>query len=50
MVRDARISLRLEQKVKDALDTAATREHRNLTNLIEKILIDWLKGRGYLDE
>jgi hypothetical protein len=41
-------SIRLDPKVKKALDKAATEDSRSLNNMIEKILTDWLRERGYL--
>jgi len=42
MNRIVPFSMRLDPKVKAALKQAADRENRSLTNLIEKILLDWI--------
>ena len=49
MVKEGRISLRVSAEVREALKEATVRESRSLNNLIEKILTDWLRARGYLD-
>jgi hypothetical protein len=41
-------SIRLDPKIKKALDKAAADDSRSLNNMIEKILTDWLRERGYL--
>jgi len=41
-------SIRLDPKVKKALDKAAAEDSRSLNNMIEKILTDWLREHGYL--
>ena len=38
--------IRLEKGVKNALQKIADTEHRTLSNLIQKIVIDWLKEKG----
>jgi hypothetical protein len=41
-------SIRLDPKIKKALEKAAEADSRSLNNIIEKILTDWLRERGYL--
>lgn len=41
-------SLRLGNELRAALRKAAEDDNRSMNNLIEKILSDWLKDRGYL--
>lgn len=41
-------SIRMDPKVRKALDKAAADDSRSLNNMIEKILTDWLRERGYL--
>jgi hypothetical protein len=41
-------SLRLDPKIKKALEKAAEEDSRSMSNMIEKILTDWLRERGYL--
>ncbi len=38
----------MDPKVRKALDKAAADDSRSLNNMIEKILTDWLRERGYL--
>ena len=40
------VGVRLSQEVKDKLQKLADEEHRSLSNLISKILLDYLKDRG----
>ena len=42
------MNLRLEPGLKEAAEKAAADDHRSLTSLIEKLLSDHLRGRGYL--
>jgi len=42
------ISIRLTPKTKKAADKAAADESRTFSGLLEKVLSDWLKERGYL--
>ncbi len=43
-----RRNLRLEPELKEAAERAAADDHRSLTSLIEKLLSEYLRGRGYL--
>ena len=40
------VGIRLSQETKDKLQELADEEHRSLSNLISKILLDFLKDRG----
>lgn len=40
------VGVRLSQDVKDKLQELADEEHRSLSNLISKILLDYLKDSG----
>lgn len=42
------LNLRIDPAVKDAAYKAAADDQRSLTGLIEKLLIDYLRERGYL--
>jgi hypothetical protein len=44
--QDARVS----REVKTALEEAARDERRSVAGLVEKVLADWLTGKGYLKE
>lgn len=40
-------SFRLSDRVLDDMQTEADKENRNLTNMVETALREWLRGRGY---
>jgi hypothetical protein len=42
------VSCRLEPRIKEAAKQAAADDHRSLASLIEKVLADYLRKRGYL--
>jgi hypothetical protein len=46
--KTATLNLRIDPKLKDAADRAATDDQRSLTSLIEKLLTDYLRRKGYL--
>jgi hypothetical protein len=46
--KTAQVNLRLQPSLKTAAEKAAAADHRSLTSLIEKLLSDYLKKRGYL--
>lgn len=41
-------SMRLDPRIRAALEAAARKERRTLTSLAEVIFEDWLRERGYL--
>ena len=47
-VKTAQVNLRIEPALKDAAERAAAEDHRSLTSLIEKLLTDYLRDRGFL--
>jgi hypothetical protein len=47
-IKTAQVNLRLEPSLKEAAEKAAADDHRSLTSLIEKLLSDHLRERGYL--
>jgi hypothetical protein len=47
-LKTAQVNLRIDPQLKAAADKAAADDHRSLTSLIEKLLSDYLKRRGYL--
>ena len=47
-IKTAQVNLRIEPALKDAAERAAADDHRSLTSLIEKLLTDHLRDRGYL--
>jgi hypothetical protein len=42
------ISVRVAPAVKKAVEKAAQDDHRSAASLVEKIVSEWLKERGYL--
>lgn len=48
MARSNPLGVRVDQKVKEALETAAKDDFRTVTSLVEKILVEWLRDKGYL--
>ena len=47
-IKTAQLNLRLAPGLKEAAEKAAADDHRSLTSLIEKLLSDYLRERGYL--
>ena len=47
-IKTAQVNLRIEPSLKVAAEKAAADDHRSLTSLIEKLLADYLRERGYL--
>lgn len=47
-IKTAQVNLRLEPGLKEAAEQAAADDHRSLTSLVEKLLADYLRERGYL--
>jgi len=46
-LKTAQVNLRVDPRLKAAADKAAADDHRSLTSLIEKLLSDYLKRKGY---
>jgi hypothetical protein len=46
--KTAQVNLRLQPSLKTAAEKAAADDKRSLTSLVEKLLSDYLKKRGYL--
>jgi hypothetical protein len=46
--KTVQVNLRLQPSLKEAAEKAAADDRRSLTGLIEKLLADHLKKRGYL--
>jgi hypothetical protein len=42
------VSVRLQPETKAALEKAAKADTRSVSSLIEKLLVDYLRERGYL--
>jgi hypothetical protein len=46
--KTATLNLRIDPRIKAAADKAAADDQRSLTSLIEKLLTDYLRKKGYL--
>lgn len=46
--KTAQVNLRIRPALKEAADAAAADDQRSLTSLIEKLLTEYLKRKGYL--
>jgi hypothetical protein len=46
--KSEQVNVRMTPTLKSAAEEAAEAEHRTLTNLIEKLLTDYLRKHGYL--
>jgi hypothetical protein len=46
--KSAQVNIRLVPSLKKLADKAAADDHRTLTSLIEKLIADYLRDRGYL--
>ena len=46
-IRSAPLGLRITPSLKDALEKAAADDQRAIASMVEKILIEWLRKRGY---
>ncbi len=46
--KTATVNLRLQPSLKSAAELAAEDDSRTLTSLIEKLLKDYLKAKGYI--
>jgi hypothetical protein len=49
-LKTAQVNLRLRPALKAAAEKAAAADHRSLTSLVEKLLADYCKAKGYLVE
>lgn len=47
MAKTTPLGIRFSPEVKAALDKAAKDEARSLSNLIERIVAEWLRSNGY---
>ena len=50
MPKTTPIGVRVSQETKDALACAAKDDLRSMASLVEKILTDWLREKGYAPE
>lgn len=49
MRKTAPIGFRIDPEVKKALERAAKDDMRSMSSLIEKVLVEWLRERNYLE-
>lgn len=48
MAKTHPLGFRIDPKVKEALEKAAADDVRSVSSLCEKILVTWLREKGYL--
>jgi predicted HicB family RNase H-like nuclease len=48
--RTAAFGFRIDPQLKDALERAAEADSRSVSSLVIKILTDWAKSNGYLQD
>jgi hypothetical protein len=48
MSKTAALSVRVDPAVKAAAEKAADADHRSVASLIEKLLVEYLREKGYL--
>ncbi|MCJ2120638.1 MULTISPECIES: hypothetical protein [unclassified Methylobacterium] len=46
--KTAQVNLRIDPALKEAAESAAKEDQRSLTSLVEKLLTEHLKAKGYL--
>jgi hypothetical protein len=46
--KTAQVNLRIDPSLKEAAEKAAADDQRSLTSLVEKLLTEHLKAKGYL--
>lgn len=44
------LGIRIPQDTKDALEKAAKDDLRSVSSMVEKIITDWLREKGYLSK
>lgn len=47
-IKTAQVNLRIRPELKEAAERAASEDQRSLTSLVEKVLTDHLREKGYL--
>lgn len=47
-IKTAQVALRMKPDLKAAAEKAAEADHRSLTSLVEKLLTEYLKKKGFL--
>ena len=46
MPKDTQINMKVDEALKDAAEKAAKHDHRSLTSLIEKLILDYCRNVG----
>lgn len=47
-IKTAQVALRMKPDLKAAAEKAAEADHRSLTSLVEKLLTEYLRKKGFL--
>ncbi|MFE3836076.1 hypothetical protein [Pseudogemmobacter sonorensis] len=47
-IKSAQVNLRIRPELKEAAEKAAADDQRSLTSLVEKLLTDYARDKGYL--
>ena len=50
MIKTPSLGIRVQPGTKEALERAAKDDLRSVSSLAEKILVEWLRSRGYLHD
>ena len=48
MAKTHPLGFRVEQDLKEALERAAKEDHRSVSSLVDKVLTEWAREKGYL--
>lgn len=48
MAKTHPLGFRVQPEVKEALEKAAKSDHRSVSSLVEKVLVEWLQAHGHL--
>jgi hypothetical protein len=48
MIKTPSLGIRIQPDTKAALEKAAKEDLRSVSSLVEKILVEWLRAKGYL--
>ena len=48
MPKTPSLGVRVQSETKAALEKAAKEDMRSVSSLIEKVLVEWLRAKGYL--
>lgn len=48
MAKTPSLGVRVQPETKEALERAAKDDLRSVSSLVEKVLVEWLRSKGYL--